>query len=133
MKFLLDTNICIYIIKRKPKRVFERFQSLNPSDLGISSITVAELEYGAYKSQRLEKNRTALNQFLLALEILPFDQRSTQVYGQLRAMLERQGTVIGAMDMLIAAQAQALGLILVTNNVNEFSRIQNLVIQNWVT
>ncbi|MEA5496990.1 type II toxin-antitoxin system VapC family toxin [Limnoraphis robusta Tam1] len=133
MQFLLDTNICIYIIKRKPQKVFERFQSLNPSDIGISSITVAELEYGAYKSQRLEQNRAALNQFILPLEIVPFDEKSTQTYGNIRAELERKGIIIGAMDLLIASQAKALGLILVTNNVDEFSRIENLTIQNWTT
>ena len=132
MQFLLDTNICIYIIRRKPQRVLERFQSLNLSDVGISFITVAELEYGAYKSQRLEQNRAALHQFLLPLEIVPFDERSTQIYGELRATLERQGTVIGGMDMLIASQAIALTLTLVTNNTNEFSRIQNLELDNWV-
>lgn len=133
MQFLLDTNICIYIIKRKPQKVFERFQSLNPSDIGISSITVAELEYGAYKSQRLEQNRAALNQFILPLEIVPFDEKSTQTYGNIRAELERKGIIIGAMDLLIASQAKALGLILVTNNIDEFSRIENLTIQNWTT
>ncbi|MCT7952862.1 type II toxin-antitoxin system VapC family toxin [Ancylothrix sp. C2] len=131
MKFLLDTNICIYIIKRKPQQVLERFQTLNPLDVGISSITVAELEYGAYKSQRIEQNRIALAQFLLPLEIVSFDEKATQVYGQLRATLEQQGTVIGAMDMLIASQAIALGLTLVTNNTGEFSRIQNLALENW--
>ena len=133
MQFLLDTNICIYIIKCKPQQVIKRFQSLNLSDVGISSITVAELEYGAYKSQRLEQNRAALNQFLLPLEIVPFDERSTQIYGELRATLERQGTVIGGMDLLIASQAIALNLTLVTNNTNEFSRIQNLDLDNWVS
>jgi tRNA(fMet)-specific endonuclease VapC len=132
VRFLLDTNICIYIIKRKPQQVVDRFQALNLSDVGISSITVAELEYGAYKSQRIEQNRAALSQFLLPLEIVPFDERTTQAYGELRATLERQGTVIGAMDLLIAAQAIALNLTLVTNNTNEFSRIQNLELDNWV-
>lgn len=133
MQFLLDTNICIYIIKCKPQQVIKRFQSLNLSDVGISSITVAELEYGAYKSQRLEQNRAALNQFLLPLEIVPLDERSTQIYGELRATLERQGTVIGGIDLLIASQAIALNLTLVTNNTNEFSRIQNLDLDNWVS
>jgi tRNA(fMet)-specific endonuclease VapC len=109
MQFLIDTNICIYIIKRKPQQVLERFQSLQPSDIGISSVTVAELEYGAFKSQRIEQNRAAFSQFLLPLEIVPFDERATQAYGQIRASLERQGMVIGAMDLLIAAQA--LGLV----------------------
>ena len=132
MQFLLDTNICIYIIKRKLQQVLERFQAIDLSAISISSISVAELEYGIYKSQRPEQNRIALAQFLLPLEIVPFDERATEVYGQLRATLERQGTVIGAMDLLIAAQAKTFGLILVTNNVREFSRIQDLVIQNWV-
>ncbi|PZV18083.1 MAG: VapC toxin family PIN domain ribonuclease [Leptolyngbya sp.] len=132
MLFLLDTNICIYIIKRKPQQVFDRFQTLCLSDVGVSSITVAELEYGAYKSQRVEQNRAALNQFLLPLEIVPFDESATQIYGDLRATLERQGTTIGGMDILIASQAIALSLTLVTNNTKEFSRILNLDLDNWV-
>jgi tRNA(fMet)-specific endonuclease VapC len=132
MRFLLDTNICIYIIKQKPPKVFEKFQTLNPSDVGVSSITVAELEYGAYKSQGREQNRAALNQFLIPLEILPFDERATQTYGQIRAELERRGIVIGSMDMLIASQAMSLRLTLVTNNVREFSQIPDLTLENWV-
>ncbi len=132
MKFLLDTNTCIYIIKNKPPQVLQKFQTFNVSDIGISSITVAELEYGVYKSQRQQKNKLALTQFLILLEIVPFDETSTQLYGQIRAELERKGTVIGAMDMLIASQAMSLGLTLVTNNIKEFSRIPGLVLENWV-
>jgi len=132
MKFLLDTNICIYIIKQKPPKVFDKFQTLTLSDVGVSSITVAELEYGAYKSQRQEQNRAALSQFLIPLEILPFDERATQTYGQIRAELERRGTVIGSMDMLIASQAISLGLTLATNNVRELSQIPGLTLENWV-
>lgn len=132
MRFLLDTNTCIYIIKRKPPKVLEKFQALDISDLGISSITVAELEYGVYKSQRQEQNRAALSQFLIPLEVIRFDERATQTYGRIRAELERQGIVIGSMDMLIASQAISFGLILVTNNVRELSRIPGLVIENWI-
>jgi tRNA(fMet)-specific endonuclease VapC len=132
MRFLLDTNTCIYIIKRKPPKVLEKFQTLDISEVGISSITVAELEYGVYKSQRQEQNRAALSQFLIPLEIIPFDERSTQTYGRIRAELERQGIVIGSMDMLIASQAISSGLILVTNKVRELSRIPGLVIENWI-
>ncbi len=132
MRFLLDTNTCIYIIKRKPPKVLEKFQTLDISEVGISSITVAELEYGVYKSQRQEQNRAALSQFLIPLEIIPFDERSTQTYGRIRAQLERQGIVIGSMDMLIASQAISSGLILVTNKVRELSRIPGLVIENWI-
>lgn len=131
MKFLLDTNICIYIIKQKPAKVLEKFQRLNPSDVGISSITLAELEYGIAKSQQSEKNRIALNQFLITLEIVKFDEKASNIYGGVRAELERKGLVIGAMDMLIAAHAISLDLILVTNNVKEFSRIPNLRLENW--
>ncbi len=131
MRFLLDTNICIYIIKHKPAQVLAKFQTLNPSDIGVSSITVAELEYGAYKSQRLGQNRAALSQFLIPLEVLPFDERATQTYGQIRAELERRGIAIGSMDMLIASQAISLGLILVTNNVRELSQIPGLNWENW--
>lgn len=131
MKYLLDTNICIYIIKRQPPQVLDKFRTLDLSDVGISSITIAELEYGAYKSQRTEQNRIALNQFLMPLEIVPFDEQATQTYGQVRSQLERQGIVVGSLDMLIASQAISLGFILVTNNVRELSRIPGLIIDNW--
>ncbi|NET62514.1 MAG: type II toxin-antitoxin system VapC family toxin [Symploca sp. SIO2E6] len=132
MRFLLDTNTCIYIIKQKPPKVLEKFRTLDISEVGISSITVAELEYGIYKSQRQQRNRAALNQFLISLEVVPFDERATQTYGRIRAELERQGIVIGSMDMLIASQAISLRLVLVTNNVRELSRIPGLVIDNWI-
>jgi tRNA(fMet)-specific endonuclease VapC len=131
MRFLLDTNICIYIIKQKPAKVLAKFQTLNLSDIGVSSITVAELEYGAYKSQRSEQNRAALSQFLIPLEVLPFDERATQTYGQIRAELEPRGIAIDSMDMLIASQAISLGLIIVTNNVRELSQIPGLSLENW--
>lgn len=132
MKFLLDTDICIYIIKRKPLNVWQKFQGLPLGDVGVSSITVAELQYGVYKSQYQERNKAALNQFLLPLEIIAFDNNATEVYGKIRAELERKGQVIGGMDMLIAAQAISLGVTLVTNNRNEFSRIPDLVTENWL-
>jgi tRNA(fMet)-specific endonuclease VapC len=95
MRFLLDTNTCIYIIKRKPPKVFDKFQTLEIFDVGISSITVAELEYGVYKSQRQQQNQSALSQFLIPLQIIPFDASATQTYGRIRAELEQQGIVIG--------------------------------------
>nr|WP_228042092.1 MULTISPECIES: type II toxin-antitoxin system VapC family toxin [unclassified Tychonema] len=127
----MDTNICIYIIKRQPPQVLDKFRTLDLSEIGISSITIAELEYGAYKNQRTEQNRAAFNQFLIPLEIVPFDERATETYGQIRSQLERQGIVVGSMDMLIASQAISQGLILVTNNVRELSRIPGLIIENW--
>ena len=132
MRFLLDTDICIYIIKRKPQQIAQRFNTLRPSDIGISAITVAELEYGAQKSQKPEQNRAALQQFLIPLEILVFDPQAAQAYGTIRADLERKGQVIGSLDMLIAAQAKSEGITLVTNNVREFSRIPDLRVENWV-
>jgi tRNA(fMet)-specific endonuclease VapC len=131
MQYLLDTNICIYIIKQKPQKVLEHFNSLTLSDIGVSCITVAELEYGTCKSQQQERNRAALMQFLLPLEIVEFDQPAATIYGTIRSGLERRGLVIGAMDMLIAAHALSLNLTLVTNNVREFSRIPELVVENW--
>ncbi|MEH2161197.1 MAG: type II toxin-antitoxin system VapC family toxin [Nostoc sp.] len=132
MRYLLDTNICIYLIKQKPQKVLDKFQTLSISDVGISSITIAELEYGVAKSQQQEKNRIALMQFLLPLEIVEFNQASATIYGSIRSDLESQGLIIGAMDMLIASHAVSLGVTLVTNNVREFSRISTLLLENWV-
>lgn len=115
MQYLLDTNICIYLIKQKPPQVMERFQSLSLLDIGVSSITVAELEYGISKSQQQKKNRQALMEFLLPLEIIEFSQAAAAIYGNIRTDLEAKGLVIGAMDMLIAAHAVSLRLTLVTN------------------
>ncbi len=131
MQYLLDTNICIYLIQQKPPKVLARFQTLALSDIGISSITIAELEYGVCKSQQQEKNRSALMQFLIPLEIVEFDQSAATVYGGIRSDLESRGLVIGAMDMLIAAHALSLGVTLVSNNVREFSRITSLSLENW--
>ncbi len=133
MRFLLDTNTCIYIIKQKPPQVVAKFQTIAPADVGISSITLAELEYGVFKSQRQEQNRIALKQFTTSLTIIPFGSRTTEIYGQIRADLERQGIVVGALDLLIASQAISSDLCLVTNNVRELSRIPGLTIKNWVT
>ncbi len=130
---LLDTNICIYIIKRKPEAVLRHFQNYHPGDIGISSITLAELQYGVARSQAQKRNASALSEFLIPLEILPFGESATQAYGSIRALLERQGNIIGAMDLLIAAHAVSLEAVLVTNNVKEFERVPDLKIENWVS
>jgi tRNA(fMet)-specific endonuclease VapC len=132
MKVLLDTNICIYIIKRKPQSVLEHFQQFNVGDVCLSTITLYELMYGAYKSQLPENNRQAIRQFVSPLEILPFDEGTADWCGYIRAMLEKQGNVIGPMDLQIAATALSYNLTLVTNNNKEFPRIQNLKIDNWI-
>jgi len=131
MKFLLDTNICIYIIKRKPLDVIERFNQTKISQIGISSITLSELLYGVSKSSKPEQNQIALTQFIAPLEVLPYSDEAAHYYGPLRAYLEKQGTPIGSLDMLIAAHALSINSTLVTNNEKEFNRIPNLKINNW--
>lgn len=131
MQYMLDTNICIYIIKQKPLKVLEQFKKLKISDIAISSVTLSELEYGVVKSSNHKQNQQALSQFLTPLEILPYDDLAAIHYGEIRTHLEKKGKLVGAMDMLIAAHARSLELILVTNNIREFSRIPNLRIENW--
>ncbi len=132
MKFMLDTNICIYIIKRHPGSVLGRVESHPLGDIGISVITLAELEYGVSKSSNPARNRDALEQFVSPLEVAPFGQPATVAYGKVRASLEKKGNPIGSMDLLIAAHAVSLGIRLVTNNVREFKRVPGLRVENWV-
>lgn len=131
MKLMLDTNICIYIIKQKPVIVLKRFLGYQIGEIGISSITLSELRYGVAKSKYREKNAKALEEFIIPLDIAPFDEVAATAYGDIRANLEKAGTPIGAMDMIIAAHALSLGIILVTNNTREFSRIPSLEIIDW--
>ena len=131
MKLLLDTNICIYIIKRKPAAVLERFRGYQVGDIGISSITLSELRFGVAKSEYRAKNAKALEEFITPLEIVPFGEEAALAYGGIRAALEKAGTVIGSMDMLIAAHAVALGIPLVTNNTREFERVSDLDVLDW--
>ena len=132
MKYLLDTNMCIYIIKKKPESVIKIFSKLKPGDVAISSITVSELFYGVAKSSKPNENTIALQEFLQPLTILDFTIDDSIIYGRLRAELEAKDQVIGAMDLLIASVANSRELILVTNNEKEFSRIKNLKLENWV-
>ena len=129
---MLDTNICIYIIKRKPQAVVERFLHTEISQIGISSITLSELMYGVSKSSKPEQNQLALMQFMAPLEILPYSDDAAQYYGDLRVHLEKHGTLIGSLDILIAAHALSTACTLITNNENEFTRVPNLKIENWV-
>lgn len=131
MDFLLDTNICIYIIKKRPINVIEKFKTIPIGKIGISSITLAELQYGIMKSSNPDKNREALNRFLIPLEIIDFDFFATIEYGKIRAKLEKNGTPIGPLDTLIGAHAKSLDSTLVTNNEKEFQRIDGLRIENW--
>lgn len=132
MHYLLDTNICIYVIRNHPPQVIDRLKSCGIGDVAVSSITLAELEYGVAKSSRPEQNREALLAFAAPLEILPFDDQAAVHYGDIRADLERSGQSIGAMDMLIAAHARSISLTLVTNNTREFARVPRLRVENWV-
>jgi tRNA(fMet)-specific endonuclease VapC len=131
MNYLIDTNICIYIIKQKPPAVLERLQKVNVNEIGISVITLAELEYGVAKSSFPERNKMALVRFLAPFGILPFSETAAAVYGEIRSGLETKGQIIGPYDLLIGAQALTEQLTLVTNNVREFRRISGLAIENW--
>ena len=128
---MLDTNICIYVIKHKPEKVFRKIQTIYPEDVCISSVTYAELVHGVEKSAAVEKNRLALSMFLANMEILGFDVEAADCYGKIRADLEKKGTPIGPLDMMIAGHAQSLGYTVVTNNVKEFSGVSALRIENW--
>lgn len=130
MKYLLDTNICIYLINERPKRVRERFRRLAANEVGVSSVSVAELAFGVSKSGSI-RNRAALQAFLVPLEVASFDLAAALIYGDVRADLERRGQPIGPLDLQIAAHALSLNAILVTNNEREFRKIAGLTMENW--
>lgn len=132
MKYMLDTNICIYIIKKRPIQVLQNLQKHAIGDICISTITVAELEYGVEKSANPERNRIALTEFLAPFEIIDFDDTAAHEFGAIRATLEKQGNVIGPFDLQIAAHAKSKNLIIVTNNEKEFDRVPGLAVENWV-
>ena len=131
MRYMLDTNICIYVIKHKTEKVLRKLQTIHPEDVCISSVTYAELVHGVEKSAAVEKNRLALSMLLANMEILDFDVDAADCYGKIRADLEKKGRPIGPLDMMIAGHAQSLGYTVVTNNVKEFSRVSALRIENW--
>lgn len=131
MRYMLDTNICIYAIKHKPEQVFMHLQEHDPIDICISSVTYAELVHGVEKSKAIEKNRVALTLLLSNIEIMNFDPLAADSYGKIRADLEKAGTPIGPLDMMIAGHAKALDYTLVTNNTKEFKRVKGLKLENW--
>ncbi len=132
MTYMLDTNICIYVMRKKPEKVLQRFRNELDDGICISSITLAELEYGMKHSSNPVKNEQALLRFLVPLSVLPFGMVAASEYGKIRAYLQSLGTPIGPLDMLIASHARSEGMILVTNNVREFERVPNLELENWV-
>lgn len=131
MRYILDTNICIYAIKHKPEQVFLKLQEHDPSEICISSVTYAELVHGVEKSQSIEKNRVALTLLLANIDIMDFDSSAAESYGKIRAALEKEGLPIGPLDMMIAGHAESLGYTVVTNNTKEFGRVNGLKLENW--
>ena len=129
--YLLDTNICIFAIKRKPETVFKRLYEFLKDGIYISALTVAELEFGVANSSFPEKNRIALLEFLSIFNILPFDDKDAIQYGLIKSKLRKYGNIIGPIDLLLAAQAVSKELILVTNNVREFQRVETIRIEDW--
>lgn len=130
--YLLDTNICIYAIKKKQQHVLDMIKERSKYGIYISSLTIAELEYGIQNSDKKEENRIALLKFISIFNILCFDDMDAIPYGTLKAKLKKSGEIIGPIDMLLAAQALSKDLIFVTNNIGEFNRIENLKLENWV-
>ena len=128
---LLDSNICIYILKNKYLQIQSRIEAVGIENVSVSSITVAELEYGAAKSNNPDQARSRLYEFLVPFEILDFDTKAAECYGRIRSDLERKGTPIGPLDFMIAAIALAHNATIVTNNENEFIRINDLHVENW--
>ena len=132
MNWMLDTNACIAIIRRQPEAAIRRLRGKAVGQVGLSSITLAELEFGAANSRQPAVAAEALGEFLLALECAPFDAEAAAAYGRVRASLEKRGRPIGPLDTLIGAHALSLGAVLVTNNVREFSRVPGLVVEDWL-
>ncbi|MCG2722348.1 MAG: type II toxin-antitoxin system VapC family toxin [Thermodesulfovibrionales bacterium] len=131
MMFMLDTNACIYLIKQKSRNLLKRFNNHSVGDIGISSITLAELQYGVAKSLYVNKNKEALAEFILPLEIADFDEKAAESYGTVRTGLEKSGKTVGSMDMLIGAHALSLDVTVITNNIKEFRKIKNLKVEDW--
>jgi len=132
MKYLIDTNICIYIMNNHPPEVLEKFKHIGVGEVGISSISVSELHYGACKSKKIEQNIKRLEEFLYPFDILTYDENASREYGKVRSQLEKKGQIIGPLDMLIAAHAISRELAIITNNTKEFRRIRSLKVENWV-
>ena len=133
MRYMLDTNICIFLIRKKSDRVLQKLMEHDPEEICISSVTYAELVHGVEKSKAIEKNRALLTQLLSNIEVLDFGTKAAEEYGNIRADLEIKGYPIGPLDTMIAAHAKSLGYILVTNNTREFNRVEGITVEDWAT
>lgn len=133
MKYLLDSNICIYLIKEKPSYVIQKLIEHDPIEIGLPTIVIYELYYGAYKSQRSAENIKALEKFIMPFQKVAFDDMAAKKTGELRAILEKRGSSIGPYDLEIAGIALAYQLVLITNNLREFKRVPELKLENWIT
>lgn len=131
MKYLLDTNICVFIFRRKFPSIRQRLDKTQPGEVGISAVTLAELRYGADKSSDPAKNHTVIDAFLTTVVVQEFSEDAARIYGNVRSQLESRGTPIGPLDNMIAAHSLSAGTVLVTNNVHEFSRVAGLVVVDW--
>jgi len=132
IKYLIDTNICIYIMNKRPIEIIHKFKQFDVGEIGVSTITVSELQYGVAKSKNYRLNEQRIEEFLSPLEILPYDEIAAGIYGDIRLQLEKSGEPIGPLDLLFAAQALSRDLVLITNNEKEFKRVNNLKVENWV-
>jgi len=131
IKYLIDTNICIYIMNKRPIGIIHKFKQFEVGEIGVSTITVSELQYGVVKSKNRKLNKQRVEDFLSPLEIIPYDEIAANTYGDIRNKLEKRGESIGPLDMLIAAHALSRNLVLITNNEKEFKRVKNLKVKNW--
>ena len=131
IKYLIDTNICIYIMNKRPMEIINKFKLFDVGEIGVSTITVSELQYGVSKSKKGRLNKQRIEEFLCPLEILPYDEIAAGVYGDIRIQLEKRGEPIGPLDLMIAAHALSRNLVLISNNEKELKRIKNLKVKNW--
>lgn len=131
MRYMLDTNICIFLIRKKSNKALKKLLQHEPEEICISAVTYAELVHGVEKSKAIERNRVLLTQLLSNIEIMNFDDKAAEEYGNIRTNLEEKGFPIGPLDTMIAGHARSLGYILVTNNTKEFNRVENLVVEDW--
>ena len=132
IKYLIDTNICIYIMNKRPTGIIHKFKQFDVGEIGVSTITVSELQYGVSKSKNRRLNKQRIEEFLFPLEILPYDEIASTIYGDIRVQSEKRGEPIGPLDLLIAAHALSRNLVLISNNEKEFKRVKNLKVENWV-